>query len=192
MVGDQHFNAQTFGACDTIVGGDAVVDRNDERRVSALGQFDNFRCQTIAKLNTIRHQITDIEIQSRQNTHQQDRGRCTVGVEITDDDHVTRVFSMMDQNNRILVAQGLRRIRAGRVIPGIAALIAEAGRDRGRCTASDLGFAVGPRLNAAGRLEDMSIGVECLLTDNPVRARELAARLSALNKERREIEGRMR
>ena len=77
----------------------------------------------------------------------------------------------LDHNNRILVHQGLCRIRAGRCVPGIAALLELAGRDRGRITASDLGFVVGPRLNAAGRLQDMSLGIECLLADDPGRAR---------------------
>jgi single-stranded-DNA-specific exonuclease len=83
----------------------------------------------------------------------------------------------LDLNNRILVEQGLRRIRAGSCRPGIRALLQVAGRDPGRATATDLGFFVGPRLNAAGRLEEMSIGVECLLEEDPARALDLATRL---------------
>ncbi len=98
----------------------------------------------------------------------------------------------LDRNNRILVEQGLARIRAGRGRPGIRALLQVAGRDPARVVASDLGFFAGPRLNAAGRLEEMSLGVECLLADDPVRALELATRLDALNRQRREIEGQMR
>lgn len=97
----------------------------------------------------------------------------------------------LDQNNRILVAEGIRRIRAGRCVPGISALLQEARRDRERLVASDLAFAVAPRLNAAGRLDDMSVGIECLLADEPASARVIAASLSELNAERREIEGRM-
>ncbi len=97
----------------------------------------------------------------------------------------------LDANNRILVAQGLARIRAGKACAGIAALIEVAGRAPQRIRAEDLGFAVGPRLNAAGRLRDMSLGIECLLAAESGRARELAARLDALNRERREIEGEM-
>jgi single-stranded-DNA-specific exonuclease len=97
----------------------------------------------------------------------------------------------LDRNNRILVAQGLRRIRAGRCVPGIAALAEVAGRRLAALGATDLGFFVGPRLNAAGRLDDMSIGIECLLTDDPARARALASELDGLNKERRVIETRM-
>jgi single-stranded-DNA-specific exonuclease len=91
----------------------------------------------------------------------------------------------------VLVDQGLRRIRAGRCVPGIRALLESAGRRRERLTAADLGFIVAPRLNAAGRLSDMSVGIACLLTDDEGRARALAAELSRLNEERREIEQRM-
>jgi single-stranded-DNA-specific exonuclease len=98
----------------------------------------------------------------------------------------------LDRNNRILVEQGLRRIRAGRCCPGILALLTVAGRDPTRATTTDLGFFAGPRLNAAGRLEEMSLGVECLLTDDPARAMELAQMLDGLNRRRREIEGEMK
>jgi single-stranded-DNA-specific exonuclease len=94
----------------------------------------------------------------------------------------------LDRVNRILVAQGLERIRAGRACAGVAALFEVAGRDPRRATTADLGFFVGPRLNAAGRLEDMAIGIECLLADDPLRARELATTLDAFNRERRAIE----
>lgn len=97
----------------------------------------------------------------------------------------------LDGNNRILVAQGLQRIRARRCVPGILALLEIAQRTPDRLVASDLGFAVAPRLNAAGRLDDMSIGIRCLLEDSPEGARALAAQLDALNRQRREIEGDM-
>jgi len=97
----------------------------------------------------------------------------------------------LDANNRILVAQGLGRIRAGRACPGIAALLEVAGRSARTASAQDLGFAVGPRLNAAGRLKDMSVGIECLLAVDERRALELASQLDRLNRERREIEGEM-
>jgi single-stranded-DNA-specific exonuclease len=98
----------------------------------------------------------------------------------------------LDENNRILVEQGLRRIRAGRCCPGIRALLEVAGRRPEEVTARDLGFAAGPRLNAAGRLQDMSLGVECLLADDPEQAARMARELDALNTRRREIEGEMR
>jgi single-stranded-DNA-specific exonuclease len=97
----------------------------------------------------------------------------------------------LDHNNRVLVSAGLARIRAGRCVPGIAALVAVAGRSLAGVGTTDLGFFVGPRLNAAGRLEDMSIGIECLLADDPAAARALAERLDRLNAERRVIEARM-
>jgi len=96
-----------------------------------------------------------------------------------------------DVNNRILVAQGLRRIRAGRCVPGISALLAVARREPSQIVASDLGFAVAPRLNAAGRLTDMSIGIRCLLADDAAEARALAQELDQLNVERRQIEAKM-
>jgi single-stranded-DNA-specific exonuclease len=98
----------------------------------------------------------------------------------------------LDRNNRCLVAQGLKRIRAGRMQPGIAALFAVAGRDPHQASAADFGFAIGPRLNAAGRLADMTLGIECLLSDDAARASELAATLDAINRERRTLEATMR
>ena len=93
----------------------------------------------------------------------------------------------LDHNNRILVEQGLRRMRAGKCQPGVLALIQQAGKDCAFLKASDLGFSIAPRLNAAGRLDDMSIGVECLLTDDPERARQLAVELDRMNLQRRQI-----
>ncbi|AIK12551.1 ssDNA exonuclease RecJ [Pectobacterium carotovorum subsp. carotovorum] len=94
----------------------------------------------------------------------------------------------LDANNRILVAQGLNRIRAGECRPGIRALLEVANRDASQLVASDLGFAIGPRLNAAGRLDDMTVGVELLLSNDITQARMLANDLDALNQDRREIE----
>lgn len=97
----------------------------------------------------------------------------------------------LDQTNRVLVHQGIQRIRAGKTRPGIQALLDLAGKDRQRLVATDLGFTVGPRLNAAGRLDDMSIGIECLLETDPYLAREYAAQLDELNRDRRVIEADM-
>ena len=94
----------------------------------------------------------------------------------------------LDANNRTLVAAGLRRLRAGRGCAGLRALIEACGRDASRLTAADIGFAIGPRLNAAGRLEDMALGIECLLTDDTTRARELAQLLDGINAERRAVQ----
>ncbi|MEJ7929245.1 single-stranded-DNA-specific exonuclease RecJ [Ramlibacter sp. AN1015] len=98
----------------------------------------------------------------------------------------------LDANNRRLVAQGLRRIRAGALPCGLSALFDVAGRQSASASAFDFGFAVGPRINAAGRLSDMTLGIECLLTDDPARAEELARTLDGINRERRDIEGGMR
>jgi single-stranded-DNA-specific exonuclease len=98
----------------------------------------------------------------------------------------------LDHNNRILVDQGLRRIRAGKTVPGIEALLRQSGRQFSRAVSADLGFVVGPRINAAGRLEDISIGIECLLTDDMNTAQRHAAILDQINGERRQIESTMR
>ncbi len=98
----------------------------------------------------------------------------------------------LDRNNRILVSQGLQRIRQGACVPGIRALAEVAGRRLGTLDAADLGFALGPRLNAAGRLEDMALGIECLLCDDPGEALRMAQELDALNRARREIEAEMK
>ena len=97
----------------------------------------------------------------------------------------------LDRNNRTLVHQGVRRIQAGRCVPGIQALLEIAGRNMQRVVAADMGFAVGPRLNAAGRLDDMSVGIECLLSDDIVAARNMAARLDTMNRDRKDIESDM-
>ena len=98
----------------------------------------------------------------------------------------------LDANNRRLVAQGLKRVRAGALPAGMAGLFSAAGRSAPVATTFDFGFALGPRINAAGRLSDMTLGIECLLTDDPQKAAELARQLDAINRERREIEGDMR
>ena len=98
----------------------------------------------------------------------------------------------LDENNRRLVSLGLRRIRSGRMQAGVAALFEVAGRDPSRATSQDFGFALGPRVNAAGRLAEMGLGIECLCTDDPERARDLARQLDAINRERREVESGMR
>jgi len=98
----------------------------------------------------------------------------------------------LDHNNRVLVEQGLARIRNGRMQPGLRALLQVAGRDYARAGTYDLGFVIGPRLNAAGRLDDMSIGISCLLADDDATALQLATRLDNFNRERRVIEAGMR
>jgi len=97
----------------------------------------------------------------------------------------------LDENNRVLVAQGLQRVRAGRCTPGVRALLEVGGRSISDVIAADFGFTAGPRLNAAGRLDDMSLGIRCLITDSPTEALALASRLDQLNIERRAIEAGM-
>jgi single-stranded-DNA-specific exonuclease len=97
----------------------------------------------------------------------------------------------LDANNRILVQQGLQRIRAGKTWPGIAALMRVAGRNLARASTYDLGFVLGPRLNAAGRLDDMAVGIECLISNDPASAERIARELDTLNRERRLIESDM-
>mgnify|MGYP001180668423 CR=1 FL=1 len=97
----------------------------------------------------------------------------------------------LDANNRTLVAQGLARMRAGKASAGINALFRAAARDPARATVFDLGFMLGPRLNAAGRLDDMALGIECLLADDPIRAQQLAQQLDTLNRARRDVESGM-
>ena len=97
----------------------------------------------------------------------------------------------LDYNNRLLVSAGLRRIRQGQCQPGLRALAELAGKDLAQLTASDIGFGIAPRLNAAGRLEDMALGIECLLCDDPARARELAGVLDRINGERKDIQQQM-
>ncbi len=98
----------------------------------------------------------------------------------------------LDHNNRILVHQGLQRIRAGHSVVGIQAILRQSGRQAARCVSADLGFAVGPRINAAGRLEDIAVGIECLLTDDGDVAANAAQLLDRINSERRDIEATMR
>jgi single-stranded-DNA-specific exonuclease len=98
----------------------------------------------------------------------------------------------LDRNNRCIVAQGIKRIRAGRMQAGVAALFAVAGRDPRQASAGDFGFAIGPRLNAAGRLADMTLGIECLVADDAAHALELATLLDEINRERRSVEAGMR
>ena len=98
----------------------------------------------------------------------------------------------LDHNNRVLVQQGLLRICAGRTVVGIQAILKQSGRHLGRCVSTDLGFAVGPRINASGRLDDISVGIECLLTDDFDTAMDYAHQLDGINNERRDIESTMR
>ncbi|MGA7748554.1 MAG: single-stranded-DNA-specific exonuclease RecJ [Gallionella sp.] len=131
------------------------------------------------------------ELRARGQITEEDRGRKLV--ELLDLVALGTVADVvkLDQNNRILVQQGLQRIRAGRACAGINALLQVAKKIPARVSSQDLGFTVGPRLNAAGRLDDMSLGINCLLADDAATAMQIAAKLDALNRERRGIESYM-
>ena len=155
---------------------------------------DTFPSKALAGVGVVFYLLTALRARLREQDWFQSRGLTEPNLaEHLDLVALGTVADMvpLDHNNRTLVAEGLRRIRAGRCIPGIRALMEAGKRDLKHAVASDFGFAVAPRLNAAGRLKDMSLGIECLLTDDEDRARELAAKLDTLNRERRDIEARM-
>lgn len=173
-------------AGDTLPDADAIVNPNQPH--------DLFRSKNIAGVGVIfyvmlalRRHLQDQNWFQQQNLPEPNMSRL---LDIVALGTVADVVSL-DHNNRILVHQGMRRIRAGQCVPGITALLEIANRQQDRIVAADLGFTVAPRLNAAGRLEDMSLGIECLLTDNLTQAREMASRLDQLNNERRLIEQEM-
>lgn len=174
-------------AGDTLPNADAIVNPNQPG--------DRFPSKNLAGVGVIFYVMLSLRARLREQNWFRDNGH--------DDPNLARLLDLvalgtvadvvpLDRNNRILVEQGLRRIRAGQCCPGISAILQIAGRSRSRLVASDLGFAVAPRLNAAGRLEDMSLGIECLLTDDPDHAMDIGNRLEALNQERRSIEAEMR
>lgn len=170
-------------AADTLPAADAIVNPNQPN--------DNFPSKCIAGVGVIfyvmlalRRHLLDIDWFEKESIPEPNMSRL---LDIVALGTVADVVAL-DHNNRILVHQGLRRIRAGHCVPGITALLEIAGRNSKRLVAADLGFAIAPRLNAAGRLDDMSLGIECLLTDDLMRAREIAQILNQLNEERRAIE----
>lgn len=149
-----------------------------------------FPSKHLAGVGVMFHLLALLRAEIRQRT-----GRA--GVELVDLLDLVAIGTVadlvsLDANNRRLVTAGLRRIRAGRAGAGVTALLQVAGVDPQRTDARDIGFALGPRINAAGRLADISTGIECLLADDPEVAAELAARLDAINRERRRIEHDMR
>lgn len=171
---------------DTLPNADAIVNPNMDD--------DEFPSKHLAGVGVIFYVMLALRARLRENGWFEQRGLPEPNMaELLDLVALGTVADVvvLDFNNRILVDQGLRRIRAGRCSAGILALLQEAGRNPARLVASDLGYAVGPRLNAAGRLEDMSLGIACLLTDDPDEAAQMAAELSDLNQQRREIEGSM-
>jgi len=156
---------------------------------------DNFPSKTLAGVGTIFYVMLAFRTYLRERHYFS--GTATVEPNLADLLDLVALGTVadvvpLDKNNRVMVAQGLARIKAGKCCEGIKAIIKVAARQRERLTASDLGFAIGPRLNAAGRIEDMAIGIECLLCDDPHKALQLAATLDELNRERKDIEADMK
>ena len=162
---------------------DAIVNPNLPR--------DKFASKALAGVGVIFYVMLALRTKLRQQNWFEQEGlsepNMTQFLDLVALGTVADVVSL-DQNNRLLVQQGLQNIRQGKARAGILALLAVANRNPQNIVASDLGFAVGPRLNAAGRLDDMSIGIECLLADSEEQAMTLARQLDDLNKQRREVE----
>lgn len=156
---------------------------------------DPFPCKTLAGVGVMFYVLLALRHQLRTAGHFQHPGRPEPNLgQLLDLVALGTVADVvgLDPVNRILVHQGLQRIRSRQAQPGVLALLEAAGRQPQNTTASDLGFFAGPRLNAAGRLDDMSLGIECLLTNDPGEAQTMAAELNALNRERRSIEDQMK
>ncbi|KTG16272.1 MULTISPECIES: single-stranded-DNA-specific exonuclease RecJ [unclassified Guyparkeria] len=175
VVSDHHLPS------DTLPGADAIVNPN---RADA-----NFESGALAGVGVAFYLLAAVraELDRRDWFAERQRPNLASWLDLVALGTVADVVEL-DDNNRRLVAQGLARIRAQQCTPGILALFAEAGRDPREAQSSALGFAIGPRLNAAGRLENMRLGVECLLADDPAKARRLAAELDRINRERRSVE----
>lgn len=181
LVTDHHLPGEVLPAAD------AIVNPNQPG--------DAFPCKSMAGVGVIFYTMLALRSRLREQAWFEQRGIAVPNLaSLLDLVALGTVADVvpLEHNNRILVAQGLARIRAGHASPGIQALCEASKRDTSRLVSSDLGFGLGPRLNAAGRMEDMTIGINCLLSDNLAEARQLAVRLEALNHERRAVEGDMR
>ena len=184
LVTDHHLPAQEAGAV-VLPAADVIVNPNQPGC--------SFASKALAGVGVMFYVLlaTRAELRRRGAFTPQDQPRLDTLLDLVALGTVADVVKL-DANNRRLVAQGLKRIRAGRMQPGVAALFTVARRDPARASAFDFGFALGPRINAAGRLADMTLGIECLLTDDVQRAAQLATQLDAINRERREVEAGMR
>lgn len=180
LITDHHLPGERLPAADAIVNPNLTHDGFPSKHLAGVGVI-------FYTLAALRARLRALGWFARQNLGEPNMAQFLDLVALgTIADVVT-----LDANNRILVSQGLKRIRAGLSVPGIQALLKLAGRDSGRLIAEDLAFAIAPRLNAAGRLADMALGIECLLADDPHTARHLAQSLDELNRERRVIESKM-
>lgn len=180
IITDHHLPSETLPAADAIVNPNQLHDLFPSKHIAGVGVI-------FYVMLALRRYLIDQKWFSEKNIKEPNMSRL---LDIVALGTVADVVSL-DHNNRILVHQGLLRIRSGQCIPGILALLEVGSRNYKNLIAADLGFAIAPRLNAAGRLEDMSLGIECLLTDDMNVAREIAVRLNQLNEERRVIEQEM-
>ena len=155
---------------------------------------DNFKSKSIAGVGVMFYVLIALRSELRDRGHFEKTGSEPNLADLLDLVALGTVADVvpLDRNNRILVDQGLRRIRSGKINPGIKALLRVAKKNPSFARSADFGFAVGPRLNAAGRLTDMSLGIECLISSNSQIAMKLAEELDQLNVERRHIEGKMK
>jgi len=181
LITDHHLPAETLPLADAIVNPNQFHDVFPSKSIAGVGVI-------FYVMLALRRYLSDNGWFEKQSIPEPTMSRLLDLVALGT---VADVVSL-DQNNRIMVYQGLRRIRAGQCISGITALLQVAKRNQALISSSDLGFSVAPRLNAAGRLDDMSLGIECLITDDLTHALHIAATLSELNDERRVIENEMK
>lgn len=180
LITDHHLPGTVLPAADAIVNPNLPDDRFPSKHLAGVGVI-------FYVLSALRCRLRDSGWFAERGLDEPNMGRFLDLVAFGTIADVVR----LDRINRILVAQGLKRIRAGRACPGILALCEAANRDPARLGAGDIGFALGPRLNAAGRLEDMALGIRCLLSESLAEARGIAIELDRLNRDRRDIEGEM-
>lgn len=177
IITDHHLPAASLPNADAIVNPNQVGDLFPSKNLAGVGVI-------FYVMLALRRHLTHLNWFTQKNLSEPNMSRLLDLVALgTIADLVP-----LDRNNRILVHHGLRRIRVGQCVPGIIALLELSGRDYSQIVAADLGFAIAARLNAAGRLDDMSLGIECLLSDDSLHAREIAKTLDQLNQERRVIE----
>lgn len=181
LVTDHHLPGERLPAADAIVNPNLLGDTFPSRHLAGVGVM--FYC-----LMALRSRLRESDWFTRQGLAEPNLAQLLDYVALGT---VADVVAL-DQVNRILVHQGLLRMRSGQCQPGIKALVNSAGRSLAALQAADLGFAIGPRLNAAGRMDDMSLGIQCLLTDDAALAQTIAAQLEELNQDRKEVEGQMK
>ncbi|MFT4196680.1 MAG: single-stranded-DNA-specific exonuclease RecJ [Pseudoxanthomonas sp.] len=187
VVTDHHLPGDTLPPADAIVNPNLRGDAFPSKMLAGVGVMFYVLLALRRKLYGDHPDRQDQKAAIHGRTSQQKRPDLTSLLDLVAVGTIADLVPL-DANNRALSAAGLRRLRAGRGCAGLQALIEVSGRDARRLTAADIGFAIAPRLNAAGRLEDMALGIECLLCDDPRRARELADILHGINAERRGVQ----